>query len=265
MSKSTDNTFWGHVEVFRWALIRCLIVVVAIAITAFSFKDFVFSDIILAPTSTDFVTYRMLCNLAETVAIPSLCPQLNEIEIININLSAQLFTHISISFYLGLIIAFPYLIIEAWLFVSPALYEHERKPAIKGIISFVFLFFLGIFIAYFIIFPLTLNFLGTYQVSDTVANQISLNSYISTFLGLVFMLGLVFEMPIVAYFFAKIGLLHSEILKKYRKMALVIVMIAAALITPSTDVFTMMLVAVPLYLLYELSRKVVEKTEKSIS
>lgn len=262
MSKSSDNTFWGHVEIFRWALIRCFLVIFAIAIAAFVFKGFVFGEVILAPTKDDFATYRFLCCLSERLVLPSLCPRIQSIEMININLTAQLFTHISMSFYIGLIVAFPYLMMEIWGFVSPALFERERKPAIIGSIAFLFLFYIGILIAYFVIFPLTLNFLGTYQVSESVINQISLSSYISTFLGLIVMLGLVFEMPIVAYFFAKIGVLSNEFLSRYRKVAVVIVMICAALITPSTDIFTMMLVAVPLYLLFEFSRFVVKKVEK---
>ena len=233
-----------------------------IAIVAFFFKDFVFDRIILAPCSNDFVTYSALCRLGTLLSMPGLCPEIQNITIININLAAQLFTHLSISFYIGLIIGFPYLIIEFWLFASPALYSNERKPAVKGIISFVFLFFTGIIAAYYVIFPLTLNFLGTYQVSQSVENQISLNSYIDTFLTLTFMLGLVFEMHIVAYFFAKIGVLTSSFLSKYRKFSIVIILIATAFITPSTDAFTMILVAIPLQLLYELSRLVVKNVEK---
>ena len=258
-----NDSFWTHIEALRWVLLRCVVVVFGIAIAAFFFKDFVFDQLILAPCQNDFVTYSMLCRLGEMLSMPSLCPEIQNITIININLAAQLFTHLSISFYIGLIIGFPYLMIEFWLFASPALYPKERKPAIKGAISFIFLFFIGILIAYYVIFPLTLNFLGTYQVSLSVENQISLNSYISTFLTLIFMMGLVFEMPILAYFFAKIGVLTSNFLSKYRKISIVLILIAAAFITPSTDVFTMLLVAFPLQFLYELSRFVVKKVEKN--
>lgn len=261
MSKNTDGTFWSHVEVFRWVIIRCFVVVIAIAIVAFIFKDFVFGDIILAPCHNNFISYKALRHLGQLVGIQSLCPNMQDIKMININLAAQLFTHISISFYIGLILAFPYLMIELWMFVSPALYKKEKKPAIKGIFTFAILFFIGLLLAYYVIFPLTLNFLGTYQVSVDVINQISLNSYINTFLTLLFMMGLVFELPIVAYFFAKIGLLTSSFLSKNRKYAFVIILIAAALITPSTDIFTMMLVAIPLQLLYESSLMVVRKVE----
>ena len=261
MSDLHKNSFWLHLEVLRWALLRCLIVVFGIAIVAFCFKDFVFDKIILAPCQNSFATYSFLCYLGKMFSMPSLCPEIQEITIININLAAQLFTHLNISFCIGLIIGFPYLTIELWLFASPALYSKERKPAIKGALSFVLLFFTGILTAYYVIFPLTLHFLGNYQVSQSIENQISLNSYITTFTTLLFMLGFVFEMPIVAYFFAKIGLLTSNFLAKYRKISIVIILIIAAFITPSTDAFTMLLVAAPLQLLYEISRGVVKGVE----
>ncbi|MBP5547061.1 MAG: twin-arginine translocase subunit TatC [Bacteroidales bacterium] len=251
---SEGKTFWGHVEVFRWLIIRSVVVVFGIAVAAFCFKDIVFEKIIFAPCDTDFVTYRLMQRLG-------LISGVAQIDLININLASQLMTHLKISFYIALVLAFPYLIVEIWLFVKPALYASERKPAVTAILAFFFQFFLGMALAYWLIFPLTFNFLGTYQVSARVANQISLNSYISTFLGLVFVMGLVFEMPIVAYFFARIGVLRSAFLKRWRKVAVVVVMVAAAFITPSTDIFTMCLVALPLWLLYEFSIVVTRKVE----
>jgi len=259
----TEPSFWSHVEALRWVLVRCVCVVFGIAIVAFLFKDFVFDRIILAPCQNSFVTYEFFCRLGTWISIPGICPDIQGIQIININLAAQLLVHLSISFYIGLIIGFPYLVVEFWYFILPALYTHEQKPAVQGAVSFVVLFFIGVLTAYFLIFPLTLNFLGTYQVSENVPNQISLNSYISTFLTLVFMLGIVFEMPVVAYFLAKIGFLKSAFLTKYRRHSIVFILIAAAFITPSTDAFTMILVALPLQLLYELSRLVVKRVEKT--
>lgn len=249
-----ENTFWGHVEVFRWMLIRSIAVVFALAVVAFCFKDFVFGQLIFAPCKESFLTYQLLSKIGMDVNV-------GQIDLININLASQLMTHLSVSLYLALVVAFPYLIVELWLFVSPALYSNERKPAIVAIVAFFFQFFLGMVLAYYIIFPLTFNFLGTYQVSENVVNQISLNSYIGTFIGLLLMMGLVFEMPIVAYFFAKIGFLHSSFLRRWRRVAVVLILVAAAFITPSTDVFTMCLVAVPLWLLYEFSIKVVKHVE----
>lgn len=254
--------FWGHVEVLRWTLVRCLIVVFGLAVVVFCFKDFVFERIILAPCDSDFVTYRVMCRLAAITGIAGLCPHFVEIDMININLASQLMTHISVSCYLAAVVAMPYLIAEVWLFVKPALYNRERRPARFAIAAFFFQFFLGLALAYYVIFPLTYNFLGNYQVSERIVNQISLNSYIGTFVGLLLVIGLVFEMPIVAYFFAKIGVLKSSFLKRYRKVAFVIVLVLAAFITPSTDVFTMCLVAMPLYLLYEFSRAVVCRVER---
>lgn len=235
-------------------LIRCVAVVFVIAVAAFCYKDFVFEQLILAPCNADFITYRLLGKIG-------LVANVGQIELININLASQLMTHLSISFYLGLVVAFPYLIMELWLFVKPALYASERKPAVAAIMAFFFQFFLGVALAYFLIFPLTFNFLGTYQVSMRVENQISLNSYISTFIGLLFMLGLVFEMPIVAYFFARIGVLKASFLRRYRKVAVVLVLVAAAFITPSTDIFTMCLVALPLWMLYEFSILVARRAD----
>lgn len=254
--------FWGHVEVLRWVLIRCLVVVFGLAVAVFCLKDFVFDGIILAPSRANFVTYRLMSRLGELTGISGLRPQFGNIGMININLAAQLMTHLRVSFYLAAIVAMPYIIMEIWLFVKPALYRHEQRPARFAIVAFFLQFFLGLALAYYIIFPVTFNFLANYQVSESIVNQISLNSYIGTFLGLMLTMGLVFEMPIVAYFFAKIGVLKSAFLKRYRKVAFVVVLVLAAFITPSTDVFTMSIVALPLYLLYEFSRIVVSRVER---
>ncbi|MBP5782031.1 MAG: twin-arginine translocase subunit TatC [Bacteroidales bacterium] len=257
-----EGTFWEHLEELRWTIIRVFIVALVLTVVIFSFKDFVFNNIIFAPCDGNFVTYRILCNLGDMLRMPKICPNIESISIININLSAQLMVHLSTAFYIALIVSFPYIVIELWLYVSPALYVNEKKPAIKGAISFVILFFTGVLLAYYLIFPLTLNFLGNYQVSDAVPNQISLNSYISTFNTLLFMMGLVFEMPVVGYFFGRIGVLQAGFLKQYRNVAVVIVLVMAALITPSTDIFTMMIVALPLMLLYELTIAVVKSVNK---
>ena len=257
-----DKTFWDHLEVMRWMLVRCLAVVALLAVAVFCFKDFVFEGIVFQPCRADFVTYRAMCRLATQCGMPGLCPQIEEVEMININLASQLMTHLSMSFYLALVLALPYIVTEIWLFVSPALYSSERKPAVAAIVAFFFQFFLGLALAYFLFFPLTYNFLANYQVSDRIVNQISLNSYTSSFIGMMLAMGLVFEMPVVAYFFARIGILKSSMLRRYRKVAVVVVLVLAAFITPSTDIFTMMLVALPLYLLFEFSRLVVARVEK---
>ena len=249
-----EKTFWEHVEVMRWLIVRCIVVVFGLAVAAFCCKELVFEQLIFAPCHEDFVTYRLFSKVGLVTSV-------EQIEFININLATQLMTHLSVSFYLALVLAFPYLIAELWFFVKPALYLRERRPAIAATFAFFFQFFIGLALAYFVIFPLTFNFLGTYQVSERIVNQISLNSYISTFIGLLFTMGLVFEMPIVAYFFARIGVLKSAMLRQWRKVAFVVVLVAAAFITPSTDIFTMFLVALPLWLLYEFSILVAKRAE----
>lgn len=256
-----ERTFWGHLEVMRWMIIRSLAVVVILAVVIFTFKDFVFGSIIFAPMRPDFVTYRALCRMGNITGIAALCPNVSQVDLININLASQLMTHLSVSFYLAIVLALPYLLTELWLFVSPALYDRERRPAIVAVFAFFLQFFIGLALSYFLIFPLTFNFLGNYQVSPEVTNQISLNSYISTFNGLMLSMGLVFEMPIVAYFFARIGVLKAALMTRFRKIAIVVSLTLAAFITPSTDIFTMCIVALPLYLLYEFSRLVVKRVE----
>lgn len=257
----SENSFWNTVEILRWVIIRIFLIVITLAIFLFCCREFVFDKIILSACNPNFYTYELLRKFAYWIGMPQIAPAMQEIKMININLASQLFTNISVSFYLALIFAFPYIVIEIWHFVAPALYKQEKKIAIKVIFSFVILFFVGILLSYYVIFPLTLNFLGTYQVSIKVENQISLNSYISSFLSLSFMLGLVFEIPIVTYFFTKIGVLKTSLLKRFRKYAFILVLILAAIITPSTDIFTMFLVAMPLQLLYESSIIVAKRTK----
>ncbi|MBP5547568.1 MAG: twin-arginine translocase subunit TatC [Bacteroidales bacterium] len=249
-----EKTFWGHLEVLRWVIVRSLAVVFGLAVALFCCKEFVFERIILNPCNENFITYRILEKMGMGF-------NAGHIEMININLASQLMTHLSVSFYLAVVLAFPYITAELWFFVKPALYRKECRPARVAVFAFFLQFFLGLSLAYFLIFPLTYNFLGNYQVSSRIENQISLSSYISTFIGLVFTMGLIFELPIVAYFFARIGVLKASFLRKGRKVAIVLVMIVAAFITPSTDVFTMCLVAMPLWLLYELSVYVTQKAE----
>jgi sec-independent protein translocase protein TatC len=261
---SNDNmSFWDHIEVLRWLIVRCFIFVIVIFVFAFLNREFVFDNLILTPRNSDFISYKLLCNLSKILSYPSLCPDIENIPIINVTLGSQFITHMSISFYLGLIIAFPYIMFELWIFARPAFLVHEKKYAIIALLSFLILFYIGTLMAFYVIFPLTINFLGTYQVSKTIPNYISLDSYIDSFLTTIFMMGLLFELPIIGYFFSKIGLLKASFLKKYRKIALLIILILAAILTPSTDAFTMILVSLPLFFLYEVTIWVVKKTEIS--
>ena len=247
-----EMTFLQHLEELRWHLIRAFIAVVAGAIVAFVFKDIIFDNIILAPNNPDFITNRLLCQLAELVKVPALCINQNPIELISIKMSGQFTTHINISLIAGLILAFPYVFWEFWSFFKPALYEKEARYARGAVFSASLLFLLGILFGYFVITPLSINFLGSYRVSDLVHNQINITSYIGSVTSVALAAGLTFELPIVAFFLARIGIITPEFMRKYRKHAIVVILILAAVITPP-DVFSQILVSLPLLLLYEVS------------
>lgn len=248
-----ESTFWEHLEALRWTILRSLGVLLVLVIVSFGFKDFIFNKIILPPLTSDFHTYRFLCYLAEITKFPALCPESFQIQMINITLSGQFMTHMLSSLIIAVVIAVPYLLYEAWMFIRPALYPNEKKNVGKIFLSSSFLFYIGAAISYFVVFPFTLRFLGTYQVSDIVVNQISIQSYMNTLALLVLFMGLAFELPVVMYLLSQIGVVNKSMLRNVRKYAFVAVLTLAAIITPTTDPFTMMIVAAPIYLLYEFS------------
>ncbi|KAF0203098.1 MAG: sec-independent protein translocase protein [Bacteroidetes bacterium] len=256
-----EMSFWGHLDALRGHLFRSAIAIVVVAIVAFLNREFIFDSIILAPKNPDFITNRLLCQLGEWANIPALCLGNIELKIININLSGQFTTHMYISMFAGLIIAAPYVIWEIWRFIKPALYDNERRHSRGAVIVMSLLFLLGVLFSYYLIVPLTLNFFGTYQVSDSVNNQIALSSYISTVVSVTFSLGVVFELPVFIYFLAKVGIITESFLKKNRKYMLVILLIISAIITPP-DILSQILVCIPLYGLYELSIIVARRAGK---
>lgn len=258
-TQDQEMTFWDHLDELRKVFFRIAIVVSIIALIAFINKTFLF-DIIFAPHRSDFITYRALCELGTYLRIPSICPGEFHVDLINTQLASQLIVHMSVAFYAGLVIASPYIIYQLFSFIKPALYENERKYSTRTLIAAFILFFCGLLLNYYAIFPLSFRFLGTYQVSEFVENKITLSSYISTFTTLSIAMGAVFEIPILAFFFAKTGLIKAQHLKKYRRHALVIILILSAIITPA-DLFSMFLLAIPMYMLYELSIGVVKKTQ----
>ncbi len=251
--KETQMTFWDHLDELRGVLFRCVLAILVLVVIIFPNKKIVFESVIFAPINSDFVLYKWLNALAGLFALPSITPDDFKIELINIELSAQFFTHISVSLTLAFILAVPYILYQFWNFLKPGLYEHERKSTKRAFGFASILFFIGVLVGYLFVFPLTLRFLGTYQVSDWVVNQISLNSYISMFTWLILIMGIVFEMPALAAILSKMGIISKGMLKKYRKHAFSILLILAAIITPSGDAFTLFIVAMPLYLLYEFS------------
>jgi sec-independent protein translocase protein TatC len=253
-----ETTFWEHLDELRKILFRIAIVVAAVMIVAFVCKDTLFG-IVLAPSKPDFIIYRLFCRLADMLALPDICPETFHVELINTQLASQFIIHLSAAFYAGVLLTLPYIVYQIFRFVSPALYTNERKYSGRVIFFSVLLFLAGVLLNYFIIFPLSFRFLATYQVEESVKNMISLSSYIDTLLLLSLMLGLMAELPIVSWLFAKLGFLTDTFMRKYRKHAIVIILIAAAVITPTADAFTLMLVFVPIYVLYEMSILVVKK------
>ena len=250
--KAGEMTFLQHLEALRWHVVRSAIAIVVIAVVAFLNKEFLFDDIILAPKNTNFLTYRILCRISEMYHLDMCFNQIN-FNIISTDLSGQFTMHMWVAFVAGFIIAFPYIVWELWRFIKPALNIKEQKYS-RGIVFAVSLLFLiGLLFGYYIIAPMSINFLGNYQVSTEVQNQITLDSYISTITILSLSSGLVFELPMIVYFLSKLGIITPEFMRKYRKHAMVVNLIIAAFITPSPDVTSQMLVAIPLFLLYELS------------
>lgn len=244
-------TFWEHLDELRKVLFRSAIFIAVLMAAIFMAKDFVFNTVVFAPIDSDFVLYRLIDKALALFKLPAL-PQFH-LQLINIDLSAQFFIHISTTFYFALVLAVPFIVYQLWCFISPALYENERRITQVAFAFAGVLFLMGVLVGYYLIFPLTLRFLGTYQVSMEVANQISLQSYISMFTWLILIMGVVFEMPSLAVILSRIGILTKSFLKKYRRHAFVVMLVIAAFITPSGDPFTLMAVGLPLYGLYELS------------
>ncbi|MCL1938702.1 MAG: twin-arginine translocase subunit TatC [Candidatus Azobacteroides sp.] len=249
-----DMSFWDHLEELRWTLMRSIIALVLFAIVGFCFMPWIFDHIVMAPCRSDFFLYNLMCKVSKSVSfLPDFCDDNAAIHLINIKLASQFFTHMSMSFWFALILACPYLLFEVWLFIRPALYENEKKNVRWVFLFGSVMFFMGCMVGYGMVFPMTLRFLYAYHLSDQINNQLSLDSYIDNFVTMIWVMGLVFEMPLISWMLSKIGLLKKSFFRKYRRYAIVILLIAAAVITPSSDPFTLSIVFFPLYLLYELS------------
>jgi len=245
--EEAEMSFLDHLEALRWHLIRSVVAIGSFAILAFINREFVFDRVLLAAKSPDFITYRVMCSISDRICIDEL-----PFTLINISMSGQFTNHIFVSAVAGLVISFPYVFWEIWRFIKPALYAKESKHATGVVFFSSVLFLLGVMFGYYIIAPLAVNFLGSYQVSSSVANQISLGSYITTVATIPLACGLIFELPIVTFFLTRIGVVTPLFMRTYRKHALVITLILAAIITPP-DVISQILVALPILLLYEIS------------
>ena len=252
-------TFGGHLEVLRRMLFRIIAVAGILAIVVFCFKDITW-HLLLAPSECDFFTYRWIESVAATMGIDFHFEQF-KIDLIATDLSSQFMTHITTSLYLGLLGASPFIVFELFRFVSPALYDNEKRYSVQVVVIVYLLFILGVLMSYYVLFPISFRFLGTYSVAERVHSTITLDSYISTFTTLTLLMGVVFQLPVIAFALAKLGFISSDILSKYRKHSFLLIMLVAAIITPP-DLMTLILVTIPLYLLYEISIRVTRWVEK---
>ena len=247
-----DMSFLDHLEELRWHLIRSLIAIVVISIAVFLAKDFIWDTVIFGPAQSDFVTWRLLCKMGELVNSEALCIEDIPFMIQSRRMTGQFTMHITSSFVIGLIFAFPYVFWEIWRFISPGLYVNERNIS-RGAVFFVTLLFLtGVSFGYFVMAPLAVNFLSNYQVSDLVTNEFDITSYVSTVSMLVLGSGILFQLPIVTYFLTKVGFVTPALMRTYRKHAIVVILVLGALLTPP-DPLSQVLIAVPLFGLYEFS------------
>jgi sec-independent protein translocase protein TatC len=257
-----DMSFLDHLEELRWHLIRSTLAVLILGFVAFLMKDFIFDGILFGPKRADFPTYRLLCASAQALVLDSFCFTELPFRIQSRTMSGQFSAHIWTSITAGFIVAFPYVLYETWKFISPGLRLNERKNARGFIFIASILFFLGVLFGYYVVTPLSINFLGSYQVSDQVFNDFDLNSYIGLVRACALSCGLIFELPIVIYFLTKVGLVTPQGLKKYRKFALVIVLILSAIITPP-DIASQVIVSIPVLILYELSILIAKRVHKT--
>lgn len=247
MEEDLELTFWEHLDVLRGTLIRIIAVALICGIAAFMFKEELF-NIVLAPKDSQFVTYRLLG------------VEPFNIQLVNIGLTEQFMIHMKTALCFGVLCASPYILYVLYKFISPALYQREQRYALKIVGSGYVMFIVGILINYYLIFPLTVRFLGTYQVSNEVQTMLSLQSYMDTMLMMSLVFGIVFEIPVISWLLAIFGLLRAEWMSKYRRHAIVAILILAAIVTPTADVFTLLIVSLPIWMLYEVSIVIVRMT-----
>ena len=254
-------SFLDHLEALRWHLFRAVSAVLIFTVAAFIAKDFVFGVLILGPSKVDFWTYRMLCDLGNYVGIPALCINDLPFTIQSRQMTGQFSMHMTSSLVVGLIAAFPYLFYEVWRFISPGLYTKERNAA-RGAVFFVsFLFLSGALFGYYVLTPMSINFLANYQLDPSIANEFDITSYVSTLSMLVLASAIMFQLPVVVYFLSMSGLVTSKMLKSYRKHSMVVILVLSAVITPQ-DVISQLLIAMPILVLYELGILIAKRLEK---
>lgn len=261
-SLEAEMSFFEHLEVLRWHILRSCIAVGIFLILAFVFYDFIFNSIIMGPKHPDFWTYRMMCKIGEVFNIEGFCVTEIPGEIINTQMAGQFIVQINSALLISVMLGFPYLLYEVWLFVKPALTEIERKSASGFVLFATILFILGLLFGYYIVTPLSINFLSSYNISDTINNTITIQSYLSFVSTLTLGCGIIFELPVVVYILSKLGILTAEFMRNSRRYAIVVILIIAAIITPTPDVLTMLTVSLPMFILYEFSILIAARIQK---
>ena len=257
-----EMSFFDHLDVLRKHLIRSAIAIVIFTSLAFYYYDFFFNTVIMGPSRTSFWTYRMLCHLGDVLHRPGFCIDKININLINTEMAGQFTLQINSSFMIGLTLGFPYMLYEVWLFIKPALHDKERKAASGFVFYASFLFILGVLFGYFVITAMSLSFLAGYNVSSSIQNLFSIDSYISSVATLTLATGAVFELPILIYILANMGLLTAKFMRESRRYAIIIILIIAAVVTPTPDMLTMTVVSIPLFLLFEASIFVAAAVDK---
>lgn len=253
-----EMSFWSHLDALRRVLISIALVLAALFAAAFSFMPWIFDNVVTAPCYGSFPVYRLLGAVhGDGQWLPDLSGDYFHVELINIELASQFFVHISASWMTAFLVGFPFIIYMLWGFVSPGLYPHERRGARRAFLAGNMMFYFGVCVGYFVIFPVALRFLADYRLSDKIANTVSLSSYMDSFYTLVFMMGVLFELPLLAWLLGRMGLLDRAFFGKYRKYAIVAILIVAAIVTPTSDIFTLAMVFLPIYALWEGSALIV--------
>jgi sec-independent protein translocase protein TatC len=255
MSSEKEMTFLDHLEELRWHVIRAVLAIVVLMILAFAYIEEIFDYIVFAPAQIDFVFFRWMCMLGDlTGAREALCVVEDlPFKVQSRNMTGQFMMSITASFVVGLVVAFPYVVWELWAFIRPGLENKERKFSKGAVFAISSLFLTGVAFGYFILSPMTIWFLSTYQVSSMIVNEFDITSYVSTVASLVLGCGLLFQFPVVVYFLTKIGMVTPQLMRQYRRHAVVVIIILGAVVTPSADPFSLAIISLPLYFLYEIS------------
>lgn len=265
MAENQDEmSFWGHLDVLRGVLFKIAIVVISLGVAAFIAMPWFFDHVILAPCSGDFITYRFFDSIANSGILPAELSSNADfhVDLVSMQLTTQFFIHMSASCWLAFVVGFPVIIYLLWTFVEPALYEREKHGIRRAFVFGNVMFFLGLLVGYFIVLPLAVRFLSQYTLSDHITGMVSLDSYMDNFFTMLLLMGMVFELPLLAWLLGKMGLLRRGFFGRYRRHAIVAILVVAALITPTGDPFTLFAVFIPVYALWELSSRLVPVADK---